>query len=316
MPHNFSFMCLDLRRTAFLAWSYARARALQEQTRIEWEPYRGSKVLNAIYGVLFWKEGPGTAEIRQDQKKIDALTNGYFNHTFDTFLEKSFTLGPVGLAHYADELVATRDYAFQSVQEMFHDASSINAEVAGEAQRAIETLAKIKLASTLTLTATSCILTLGGSGAALTVGYTKLGYDVLCQTIKPHDHVGENVKGVAYETGKYAGEKGADKLAEHAGEIGEHGLKQYGPKLLSAEQRIERYSKELARRFRSGKVKKIARRLDNATADRAAATRGLVGAERTVKAAKVAGKAVPLVFAAWDVIDAYHEYREDIGAGE
>src|SRR5579871_2506007 len=70
-------MCLDLHRAALLVWSTAHARALQEHTRIEWRPYRDSKVLNAVYGVLFWKEGPGTAEVRQDQHRIIAVTHEY-----------------------------------------------------------------------------------------------------------------------------------------------------------------------------------------------------------------------------------------------
>lgn len=313
-----SFMCLDLRRCAFLVWSCARARALQEQTQIEWQPYRGNKALNAIYSVLFWKEGPGTVEIRQDQKKIDALTKKYFDHTLDVFLEKSFTLGPAALAHYADSLTSTRAYALESVRQIFREASSINSEVAGEAHRAVETLAKIRLASALTLTGAGCYLALAGASIVLVteVGYVKLGADVIGEIIRPHDHVGENVKGVAYQLTKYGAEKGADKLAEHAKEIGEHGLKEYGPKLASAEQRIERYSEQLARRFRSKKAIKIGRRLENAKTDQAAAVRAVESAEGTVKIAKVAGKAVPLVFAAWDVIDAVREYKEDIGESE
>ena len=104
MSGRFQFMCLDLRQSAVLVWSCARARALQEQTRLEWEPYRDSKVLNAVYAVLFWKGGPGTAEIRQDQSKIDALTSQYFDQMFEVFLSKSFTLGPSALSQYIDGL--------------------------------------------------------------------------------------------------------------------------------------------------------------------------------------------------------------------
>jgi hypothetical protein len=106
----------------------------------------------------------------------------------------------------------------------------------------------------------------------------------------------------------------ADKGAEHIGHVGEQGIRRYGPKLASAELRIERYSADLARRFRSRKAIKIGRRLKNAKADQAIATRALGGAERAVKVSKVAGKAVPLVFAAWDVIDAWNDYVEDTQA--
>jgi hypothetical protein len=305
-------MCLDLRRSALLVWSCARARALQQQTQLEWQPYRDSKVLNAIYSVLFWKEGPGTVEIRQDQAKVNRLTMQFFDQTFDSFLDKS-THGPVALTHYVQGLVNIRAFALRSVQEMFREAASINSEIAGETRKTIETLAQIKLASALVLTGTGCYLALSGASIVLVAqaGLVKLGSDVTGEVIKSHDHIDENVKGVAYQLGKFGAEKGSDKLAEHAGHLGEHGLKEYGGKLVSAEQRIERYSAALASKIKAGKRAKAAGRLNNAVADQAIAQGGLKTASKTLKAAKFAGKGIPLVFAAWDVIDAMKEYLED-----
>lgn len=315
MPDKFQFMCLDLNRAAFLCWSCAHARALQEQTRLEWEPYRSSKALNAIYGVLFWKEGPGTVEIQQDQRKIDILTERYFNDTFDAFLQKSFSLGPAGLAHYAEGLISTRNYGLNAVQQIFRDASSINESIADQAHRTIRTLAAIRLGSALVLTGTGCTVTLAGGSAALAmqIGVVKLGADVMGQIIKPHDRISGNVKGIAYESGKFGAETIADKMAENTGEIARHGLGKAGAKLAFAQQRIQHYSRELARRFQSRKALKIGRRLENAKSDAAIARRTIRTSGRTLKAAKIAGKAVPLVFAAWDVIDAWSEYEGETG---
>ena len=122
---------------------------------------------------------------------------------------------------------------------MFRDASQINAEVIGEAQQAIRTLATVKFASALTLTGRGCALALTGAGVALVtqVGLVKLGADVTGEIVKPHDNIGANVKGIAYQLGKYGGEKGPDKGAAHIGRAGEEGLKRYGSKLASAQLR-------------------------------------------------------------------------------
>jgi len=61
----------------------------------------------------------------------------------------------------------------------------------------------------------------------------------------------------------------------------------------------------------------MARRLENAKADQQIAKNAIKSAELSVKAAKFASKAVPLAFAAWDVLDALKEYHEAVdSAGE
>ncbi len=313
MVPRLSFMCLDLRRCAILVWSTAWARALQQQTQIEWQPYRASKVLNAVYSVLFWKEGPGTAEIRQDQRRVDELTRQFFDHTFDIFLDKSFTNGPVALARYVDGLVSARAYALESVGQVFKEASSINNEVVSEASQTVKTLARIKLASALTLTGLNCCVAMAGGSVALVAqtGFVKLGADVAGEIIKPHDHIGGNVKGVAYQVVRDRMEKGSDKLALHVERVGEQAMEEYGPKLVSAQQRIERYSADLARKIRGRKRVVAARRLETAVADETLAEGTIESVSHTVKIAKVAGKALPLVFATWDLVDALNEYSED-----
>ena len=91
-----SCLCLDPLRCALLIWSVARACALQQLTQVGWQPYRDSKVLNAIYTFVPWKE-PGTAEVRQDQKKVAALTEVLFDRMFNEFLVESFLGGPLAL---------------------------------------------------------------------------------------------------------------------------------------------------------------------------------------------------------------------------
>ena len=318
MSSKYSFMVVDLRRCASLVWSCAYARALQEHTKLEWQPYRESTFLNAAYSLLFWKGAPGTAEVRQDRQAIDAKTRRYFDHTFHTLLQKSHAHGPVGLVHYVNGLVESRAYCLNAVQQVFRDSSSINSEIAGQTEHAIKTLAKIKLTSTLALTGMTCsVAMLGGSAVLLAEsGAIKLGADVIGEIVKPHEHIGTNVKGVAYQLAKYEGEKGSDKAAEAAKGIGEKALGEYGPKLAAAQRRIERYSYELFRKFGRRKAARAEARLLNAKADKAVATRAVESAERTIKVAKFAGKAVPLVFAAWDVYDAWQDYKEDTATGE
>ena len=57
-------MCYDLRTISTFFRSCAVVMSLQQTTHIEWTTYRDSKVLNAIYATLFWKEPPGFAEVR------------------------------------------------------------------------------------------------------------------------------------------------------------------------------------------------------------------------------------------------------------
>jgi hypothetical protein len=316
---KFPIMCLDLNKCAFLVWSTARARALQQLTQLEWQPYRESRVLNAIYRVLFWKEGPGTVEIHQDRMRVAQLTQRFFDPMFDSFLDRAFTHGPAGLAAYANNLVSTRQHALESVQQLFAEASSINAEIAGETKQAIKILASYRLSSALVLAGTGCTLALAGGSAVVVaqIGLVKLGADVAGEIIKPHDHIGENVKGVAVQLIKFGTEKGADKLSEHVERAGEHALKQYGPKLESAQRRIERYSAELGRRIKGHKRARATGRLERAMADREVATSSIKSASRLKTLGKFASsKAFPLIFAAWDVYDAVKEYDEDTASGD
>src|ERR1700752_5141366 len=43
--------CFDLVDSLHFLWSVAQARAVQEQTKMIWQPYRDSTILNAIYAV-------------------------------------------------------------------------------------------------------------------------------------------------------------------------------------------------------------------------------------------------------------------------
>jgi hypothetical protein len=287
---------------------------LQENTHIEWKPYRDSKVLNFIYDTLVpWKAGPGTAEINQDLARVNRLTTQYFDHLFDIFIEKSITKGPADLVHYVNNLVATRAYALQAVQEMFRDATAINEEVAGTAHEAVQKLAAIKLASTLVLTGMSCGVALSGAGVALIAQASgvKFAYDLSLDIVKPD--LAATAKGIGYDSEKILLDIGSDHLKEHVAKAGEHALKESEGKLDLAIQRINRYSAQLAKHIRSKKAIKITRRLGSAEADASFAARHAQLAKTAMKGVKFVGKALPVVFATWDAIDAIKEYHEDLG---
>jgi hypothetical protein len=99
-------------------------------------------------------------------------------------------------------------------------------------------------------------------------------------------------------------------------EIGEKALKEYEPKLKSAEKRIERYCSELAGKIRGSKRVVATRRLDKALLDAGAAGHIVENAEKKVKLARNAGMAVSLVFAAWDIYDALNSYSSDMASAQ
>ena len=80
--------CLNFEQIGRLLRTYALASAIQKNTRIEWKEYKESTVLNAVYFLMPWKEGPGWAEVNQDQQRIKEEAMFIFNSCIDTLLVK------------------------------------------------------------------------------------------------------------------------------------------------------------------------------------------------------------------------------------
>ena len=226
------------------------------------------------------------------------------------------------LPGYANGLVSARASDLASVQQLFREASSINQEVFNEARQVVNTLAAVKLASALTLTgAPFAVAWVGGSVVVVTglvaqIGFVQLGAAVTGEIIKSNDYIGQNVSGVAFQLGKYGTEKAPEKLTEHAEHVSKHALAKYEPKILFAQQRIERYAENLAGNIKGGKLKETAQKLMSAQADKALAESIVLRAERARKVVEFAEKykvvaRVPLVFAVYDLYGALTGYWKD-----
>jgi hypothetical protein len=312
---SYPVLCLNLDQVLFLLSTTARARALQQKTHLEWRPYKDSKVLNAIYAVLRWKEGPGTVEVAEDLAGARELEDKFLDEMFDTFLVKAADdTDPATLHHYLDGLLEVRDSALDDIQGRYVEAAEINREIAGATGEGIRRLASIRLASTVTLIGASCALTLGGSAVAAEVGGIKLGYDVLGEVVKGWEEA-ESTKAIAIGSGreiaKFLAEREGDKAAEHVKDVSEEWVAANAAKLGRAQVKVRYYSMKLARRITSRKAK---RGMERAMAKQSALSTSVSQGMRAAKAAKTAKLTIPIVFAAWDLWNAFGEYQEQVHA--
>jgi len=308
-------------------WTVANARALQQTTKLTWQPYRESAVLNGIYAVMgkFGYGAPGTVEVTQDQIRILQLTDQFLDGLVDSFFAKATDAShPSHLGLWMGSLVDIRDGALETVRDVFADAAEINREIVSATNTGIRRLAAIHLASTVALSAMSCGLGLTGTAAEISVsGGIQLGYGVAGEVVKGWSEV-DRAKAIAIGTAKEGGkellEKGIDKGAEKSLEASTKWAIAYRPKILSAMEKVKKYSFQVAHKAKTaggGKKYNIAtRRLETATAEKAAVLGGARTAIRVTKAIRVAKVSVPIIFAVWDVIEALHDYEEETKGAE
>jgi hypothetical protein len=301
---------------------------MQQHTQIEWKPNRDSATLNRIYSLLVWKEGPGTVEVTQDRRKITAATHQLFNHMFDQFLLKSFTSGPVALFQYMNHLMAMRAEALQSIENTLQSAVSINNEIAGEARIAVRNLAAVKLHCAIALAGYACGIVLTGCSVALIADVTalKLANDYVSLApglILSPGQTSSNVGAIGYQLKKTALDLGVNRRLDHNREMGEGALKEIEkaiePKIKLAEQRVEQCCASLASKIRGSKrFNRSNNQLDEALAGMGKlkhdAEQQGKNVEKAVTAARHAGMAASVVFAAWDVMDALNTYQSDVAS--
>ncbi len=317
--------------------SVALAMAIQRTTGIHWETYRDSKVLNTIYTVMFWKEPPGFAEVHTGAKSdIDRITDELHVHFLTVWLKKVYEGGPREGNAYVVAMEQVRAYARDAVQSMFADASSINNEVIGVTGEAIRDLARIKLAAQVGVAVIGAVAGVafvaaaaGGAagGASLTIlgleagaGGTVFGgvgaaHSITHSIIKSWEGgAGAQVAGIAWEGGKAGVSEAGGHVAGNALEKALAGSARSEQLIKSFEGEIRKYSERLAQ---TGLRKKAQQKAANIVADRTARVGVQQAAQQgfgrqAVNAARV-GKTIPVVFAAWDIIDAFGDYNETVG---
>lgn len=330
-------MCYDFPTISRYFRSCAVVMALQQTTHIEWTTYRDSKVLNAVYAALFWKEPPGFAEVRMGtQADIERRTDDLHERFVMAWVRKLTTEGPASAMRYVAEIGALKEYARKALDELYREIGAINQAVIGETQRGINNLAAIKLtaqvgvavigaAAGLAFVGAAAAGTAGGAGmtilglnagaGGLAFGGVGLANSVSHSLIKSWEGgAGAKVAGVAFEVGKAgAGEVGSSI----AGNVLDKSL-QGGAKstqiILSARGEIE---KQAARLAQEGLKKKAQEKAVSIITQRAAQIQVQKTAQAGFQSAAInaarMGRIIPVAFAAWDIWDAVSDYRETVG---
>jgi hypothetical protein len=340
-------VCFDLVDTFHFLWSVAHARAVEQETKVVWQPYRESSVLNAIYWALSPFDifgSPGTTEITQNSERIIGQTDKYFDELTDSFLKRAVDGSqPLKLAEWIEAQHKIRNDALESVKVVFSDSAQINQAIIKDTGVGIKRLAGIHFWSTVALTGLSCGVSIGLIGGIKSVQLVVASntipavYGVLGDTIRGwKDNAQANViaVGCIKEGSKELVEKGkgSNPIAKEAIKQGmEHGLDymgkkavqastgwvlQYLPRIRAANGQIKRYAEEAARKTVGRKQIVATRRLVNAEAKSAAIHASARTAIRVTRVANAASRGIPIVFAAYDVLQAIHDYNEDVEGQE
>jgi len=304
--------------------SAALGRAMAESCTLEWKSYDESRVLNAIYALMPWKEKPGSVEMKM--ARGDELGERYGHHL--TQLVSGWTTamfqGAPATKTFLDRVENRKERDQLHIAQVAQDVREINADVVGELTSAIHTLAAVKLGSTIAIAALSggasiyavgMLGTAGAAGAAAmaaTAGLVNTAYSVTGSLISNwYKAASAKVVGVTIEGAKAVGGK-------LAGDAGEKMFKQ-GAAMVAANQQAMLAAAEKMTLARNGFMSAV-RHKSRAHSLRAMAKAGddVSTAARSIqqgRAAMSAGSRVAvgaaIFFAAVDVIQGIGEYQED-----
>ena len=263
---NFPIIFYDLPTVSRFFRSVALAIATQRHTHSQWVTYKDSKVLNAVYSVMFWKEPPGTVEVKQaDVKVLNAATDKLHQEFLLAWIEKVHTGGPIAGNAYVAQMASLREYARKAVQDLFREIGQINNEIAGRTGEAIEDLAKIRLAAAVGVAVIGGVagvaFAAGGAAAgagltvfgvqagagAMTFGGAGLAYSVTNSLVKTWEQgPSAKVAAIATDGGKFVASEGLGRIAEKTAVKAVEQSSRSDAIIKSAEGLIAQHSKRLA----------------------------------------------------------------------
>lgn len=312
---------LDLRALIGFLRSVALSIEIQANTHVEWKKFTDSTALNVAYALLPWKEAPGTAELTQDWRRIRQNTQQRTESMLRTFLDRLHSSGPMSAALYVEQMEKLGAGARRAIHELFADAQNINLQVAGQAGQAARNLAVVQFGCTVLLAATGCYVALGGAVPAVMVGsmtpmqmtagvgVTNLAYNITGALVK--DAVSwKSAKVIAIETGKDRGGGAATTwlLSRETAAARELGAQQ--TILDTAEANVARYTEKLGGKLGEARRARYARGLARSTTTAEAARARMALGRTAGVTAKAAGKAIPVVFLAHDLYNAWGDLSE------
>jgi hypothetical protein len=342
---NISCVCYDLQAISRFFRSCALVIASQQSLKIEWETYRDSKVINAIYTVFFWKEPPGIAVVREGSpEKVERLTNELHERYLLAWVRKLCEQGPGAAQGYVTVMSQLRDMARKEIQNFYRNASDINNDVIGETQQGINNLAAIKLGAQVGVAAIGAVVGVGlvvpalvGGTAVAGGGLTILGLQTgaggtafaltgaahsITHSVIKNWEAGADAQVAAIVNTDVGTEVAKASVSEAAGRATGRvldkalaGSAKAQSAIRSAQGEINKQSARLAQQTLTRKgAEKATRRIAGDTARITARTAELARHNRMANVARAGGVAIPIVFAAWDVIDAYSDYQATVAA--
>jgi hypothetical protein len=308
--------------SAFLL-SVAKATATIQHTRVRWEEYRDSTVLNVIYAIMPWKGHPGMAVVDQEFNAIQQSIHDNHRRYLSTWLDKTALEGAPGGNRYLQGMQNVKTMAEQDLQNTLHNVSDINNDVLNETNQGIRNLAHIKLASAVTL----AVLTVGpalGSHVAffavtntgkLVIGGMGVANGITHSMIKNWDNDVDMSLTVAIDNSMPVSEAATGAALDMYDAQSKQIAAQSRHLMSSTQGIIDRYS----RRAVDEALKESARRNATATVARetgrlAAHTQAASRAATAAKLAEGAGTTLSVLFAGRDIANALDDYNETVRA--
>lgn len=338
MQKDIPVACYDLHAVSRFVRSCALVIAAQQTMKIEWETYRDSKVINAIYTVFFWKEPPGMAVVKDGSPaEIERRADQMHERWLLTWVRKLAEQGPRAAHEYIGFIGHLRDMARNDMQNLYREVSGINSEVIGETQRGIARLAAIKLGAQVGVATIGAVVGIGfvgvaAAGGAAAGGLTILGvqagasgmafaaagaaHSVTHSLIKEWDQSREaKVVAVTTELAKAGVSEAGGRASGHALEKALTGSVKAQNAIRSAEGEIRKYSARLAQQGITRKnSEKAARRVADNIGRQTARASELARHRNVAIGAAATGKIIPVIFAGWEIFDALEDYRKTIEA--
>ena len=241
----------------------ARARAVQNHTRLKWIEYKDSGYLNAIYTVFFWKGAPGTAEIDFGvQAEIDKDTEQYTAQNQRIFWSK-VAEGGQAVVNVLKNMQDNRQSCLDSVRELLRDQGQINNEAIQMAQKGINRLAVIKLGSDIIIAVGApFVVDLGYSFVTASIGEISKGKEVDAVMITGLKEGGKNI---GQEIADHIGSAQARKIAQEIAEF-EKEIDTLNDQIAKNKNRIKRLAAgeiRVSRKDRAAKIAKKIRKLNS-----------------------------------------------------
>ncbi|WID97878.1 hypothetical protein QO058_06405 [Bosea vestrisii] len=341
MQKNISVVCYDLPTISRFIRSCALVIATQHSMKVEWETYRDSKVINAIYTVFFWKEPPGIAVVKDGAPaEIERRTDQMFERFILAWVRKLAEQGPRAGQEYLSFLGHLRDMARNDILNLYREVSGINSDVIRETQQGIKNLARIKLGAQVGVAVIGGIVGVGfvapvlvggtlAAGGGLTIlglqaGTTAGGFAVagfahsITHSIIKNWEAGAEAQvavivneDVGKEVGKTLVGHVGDRAVEHTLEKALAGSAKAQQAMRSAQGEINKYSARLAQEGLTRKAsEKAARRVADNMTRVATRTAEIAKHKSAAASATRAGVYLPVLFAGLDIRDAWNEYNE------